>query len=260
VLFRSSLASLAGSSSLPLSIHLKLARYPAERVDRELSLSVQADQADDTPENNTAFRSFVIQRSFDYANDFSSGADTHWSNQQVTQGPHGLSYLGAFSNDSITLTFNNLPPHDWADLCFDLYVLGPWDGSHFTDPQDTAPNPQVIGPDLWSSYINEDPLLVTTFSNQARLTQSYPFNYRDGEAPAQTGAVETGGFGGPQGTQDSRYHLCYQRGTTAANFKATFYGLNLDNLGSETWALDNVKLKIYYYAAYDRLYFPAVAR
>jgi hypothetical protein len=145
-------------------------------------------------------------------------------------------------------------------LCFDLFVLGGWDGSSLVDPNSPAYPPPVIGPDLWSLYLDDDRRLVTSFSNQGGFPQAYPGFYPEAEHAAQNSAAEVGDFDGAAAVQDARYWQCYTFSHTASAFIATFYGLNLDALGDEAWALDNVRLKIYNHDVYEWLYLPAILR
>ena len=183
---------------------------------------------------------------------------SHWSHMSTSNPLDDLIYLGTFSDDRVTFTFAGLPPHDRAWMCFDLYVLGPWDGSHLVDPNSNNNPPPVIGPDLWAFYINDNRQLSTSFSNNPGLEQAYRANYLEGFFPARSGASDTGDFDADPSTMDTCYHLCTILEHNSQDFIATFYGLNLDEL--ENWALDNVSLKIYYDAAFDWIHLPLIIR
>ncbi len=150
-----------------------------------LALRVMPDEGDYLPANNRITRDITIQRSIDYFNDFNLGSDAHWSHANTSNPLDDLIYLGTFSNDRVTFTFADLPPHDQAWMCFDLYVLGPWDGSNLVDPNSNINPPPVIGPDLWAFYINDNRQLSTSFSNNPGLEQAYHANYLEGAFPAQ---------------------------------------------------------------------------
>jgi hypothetical protein len=248
--------SLPASGHLELSFNLHIEPVVKDALPRQVSFSAHALEPDFQPANNTTYRDIVVQRAFTYFNDFSSGAGQNWSQQQVTTGAAGLTTLGPFANDNVRLSFDNLPPHDRAMICYDLYVLGAWDGNQTV--QDSTP--EVIGPDLWSNYMDESPLLVTTFSNQAQFAQAYPAGYRRGENPAQTAVAEVGHFGGPVGSTDARYHICFWQEHSGKQLMFTFYGVNLDKDEGETWALDNVSVRVSNHAADSHFYVPQVLK
>jgi hypothetical protein len=252
------LGSLSGAENLPLTYTLQATRIGSYAADLALALQVMPDEGDYLPANNRIMRGITIQRSIDYFNDFTLGSDAHWSHTTTSNPLGGLIYLGPFSDDRVTFTFADLPQHDRAWMCFDLYVLGPWDGSNLVDPNSNVSPPPVIGPDLWAFYINDDRQLSTSFSNNPGLEQAYQANYLEGSFPAQTGAEATGDFDANPNALDARYHLCTILEHTEHDLIGTFYGLNLDAL--ETWALDNVSLKIYYDAAFDWIHLPLIIR
>jgi virginiamycin B lyase len=252
------LGSLPGAQSLPLTVTLQTTRIAGNAAGRSLALRVMPAEGDYLPANNRITRGIKLLTSIDYFNDFSHGNDAHWSHANTSNPLGDLIYLGTFSDDRVTFTFADLPPHNQAWLCFDLYVLGPWDGSSLVDPNSNVSPPPVIGPDLWAFYVNDNRQLSTSFSNNPGLEQAYTANYLEGVFPAHTGAVAIGDFDANPNALDTRYHLCTRLEHTAQDFIATFYGLNLDDL--ENWALDNVSLKIYYDAAFDWIHLPLIIR
>jgi virginiamycin B lyase len=252
------LGALPGSSSTPITYTLTTFpfTFESEPVTRTLELRVSTTDGDYVPANNRTFRHLQAQKWIDYFNDFSLGSDEFWSHNDV-QSVNGLEYLGAFEDQIVRLTFEDLPPHDRISACFDLYIMGAWDGSVIIEPGATDDPPVLIGPDLWSNYFDETRWLVTTFSNRADAPQAFPANYREGENPAQTLAAELGDFDNLPEIQDARYHLCRTFEHSKAAFVATFYGLNLDGSSGESWSLDNVSVQIYYAAVEnDRIYLP----
>ena len=242
----------------PFTFHF--GRAPGAKAARVFDVRVSSAALDYLPANNRAFRGMAFQRTMNYDNDFSVTAGEHWSHDTITSPDGKLQYLGGFDNDNVTLTFRNLPYHDRADLCFDLYVLGAWDGDQLVDPQDTGENLPLIGPDLWANYMDENKLRVTTYSNQQRLTQSYPAEYNEGVFPFHTGAAETGSFDNDRSVTDSRYHFCIYKPHTRSELKYTFYGANLHGESGEQWALDNISVRLYYFHAFDWLYLPLLMR
>jgi virginiamycin B lyase len=254
------LTSLAGGESYPFTYTLQTTRIGGGEEEWFLSLETSSSEGDYLPANNRQIRFVEALTAFRYFNDFSLGADEYWSDDTTANPYDDLKYLGVFDNDWVTLTFEDLPPHDRVWVCFDLYVLGPWDGSHVVDPEGGGNPPEVIGPDLWSFYLDEERLLVTSFSNREALSQAFPGFYPQDENPAQFRASEIGNFSPDPEGPDARYRLCYLREHTADRVTASFYGLNLNALEAEGWGLDNVEVKIFYYAVYDWLYLPLVAR
>lgn len=252
---------LDGGERLVVPFFFNFGRVGEAFTARQFDVFIESDAHPDyLPANNHAFRTLTFQHTIDYFNDFSIQADSHWSHTTLTSPDGALQYLGGFDNQRVTLTFSNLPHHDRADLCFDLYVLGAWDGAQLVDPLDQSDHPAVIGPDFWASYIDQDKLWMTTFSNRPQLTQSYPAVYNEGIFPAQTGAAEVDSFSVGGTVTDSRYHFCASRTHSGAELKYTFYGANLDGLEGEQWALDNVSMRLFYYNVFDRYFLPQVRR
>lgn len=254
------LGAIPASDSIPITYTLKADRISSIPVERILELQVTNTEDDYLPANNRTSRRVTIQNSLDYFTDFTLGSDEHWSHADLGQPDNGLIYLGPFDNHRVMLTFTDLPPHDRAAACFDLYILGAWDGSALTEPVNDQNPPVFIGPDLWAYYLDDIRSLVTTFSNRNDLTQAFPSNYKEGEHPAQTEAAETGDFDDQLADQDARYHLCQTVEQIDSSFISTFYGLNLDGLSGERWALDNVSVSIFYDAVYSRIYLPLIGR
>lgn len=251
------LAELGASEELPVRFNLTTDRIPGEPVDRVLSLEVLPAEADYQPANNRVVLFTQIVDSIDYFNDFSITADDGFWSHPLTGSPvEGLDVLGEFDNQQVIFSMPELPPHDRAWLCFDLYVNGPWNGSQHLADDDLT----LIGPDLWSNYVDETRLLLTTFSNQARFSQSFPGNYPDGDNAFQSKSVRRGEYDGDAGTQDAMYHFCYQLDHRNLSLEVLFMGLNLSELQDEQWALDNMYVKILYDASMDHSYLPALAR
>jgi hypothetical protein len=252
--------SLAGGGQLLIPFFFHFDRISDARTTRTFAVTVSTDAPDYLPANNRAYRRLTFLRSLDYFNDFSIGAGEHWSDARVTNPDGDLKYLGGFDNQDVTLSFANLPHHDEARICFDLYILGSWDGGHLVDPAYNGDKPPVIGPDLWANYIDDTKIRVTTFSNQLRLSQAYPSEYNESTFPSQSSASAIGDYDNDPTGLDSRYHLCVTRQHDQPELKYTFYGANLDGLSGEQWALDNVFVTLYYHSVYEWLYLPMLLR
>jgi hypothetical protein len=254
------LGALPPSSNLPLTMTLSALRANSYPAVQRFDLRVTLQEVDFQPANNRAFRDVEIVPSLEYTNDFTLGSDSHWSPTQTHQTSSGLIYLGMFDTDPAVFNWGNLPPHDQALLCFDLFILGGWDGSATQEPTIQSPASNFIGPDLWYLYLDEQRLMINSFSNRPALEQSFPDPYNDGSHPAQQDAAETGDFDDAPQVTDARYHLCRTLPHNAADLTASFNGFNLNERLDEKWALDNVLVRVFYKAAFDWLYLPLVIR
>lgn len=142
-------------------------------------------------------------------------------------------FLGDFSNETVSLRLDELPPHAALLLEFDLLILNTWDG-----------NTPESGPDIWSLSVAGGPhLLETSFAN-LRATQSYPDGLGLGNHPAKSGAFQRDslGYGGPWGPADAIYHLCYRIDDSAASLTIDFAAHGLEAPENESWGIDNVAL------------------
>ena len=253
--------NIPASSSFEALATFRASRIPDYIVERSLAFSVDLGAGDYLPTNNRQFRTVNIRQSIDYFNDFAVEAEQeYWSHTQITPSETASETLGRFSNENVSITFENLPPHDEITICFQLYVMGDWDGNQFKDPDSITEPVPTIGPDIWVNYIDNNRLVVASFSNQPQFLQSFPDNYREGEHPAQLGSRAIGDFDSDGVINDARYDFCYLRKHQQNSFKTTFYGVNLASDQGETWSIDNVKAKIYYHALYDWLYMPIIGQ
>ncbi len=253
---RCALGDLPASSSSTLRINLSAEEGFLSETPHKLVAELNLPAQDYYPENNQTEQRFLGLQQFAYFNDFGVSAEADlWSHTRLSQPDAQHSYLGPFVNDNVSLAFEPLPRHDRVRTCFQLYVNGGWDGDQFINPQDPT---AVVGPDIWAHYLDENDLVVTTFSNQAQFSQSYPQAYRQGSHAAQQGAREVGDFDGDGVSQDARYDFCFVQPHRADGLKLTFYGVNLNGKQGESWGLDNVSVQIYNQDAFDWLYLPMI--
>jgi hypothetical protein len=170
-----------------------------------------------------------------YANDFEGTIGTEWSVPQMisTTPVGGRKFLGEFANAVASLRLANLPVHTQLSVSFDLFILKSWDGNR-TD----------FGPDTFQLYVEGGPTLIrSTFSTYT--AQSYPGALTD-SFPANTGAVEinTLGYTHPNlGPADAVYRLTTTFNHTAPGVTLHFSGANLQEIGDESWGLDNVRVE-----------------
>jgi hypothetical protein len=173
-----------------------------------------------------------------YSNDFQSVVGSEWSNTSTDITPVGdRRFLGQFANDdAVSLSLNNLSAHNSATISFDLYVIQSWDG--------VGPD---WGPDTWQLSVDNGPVLLnTTFSNTGDdgHMQSYPGSYSSGgEYDAYTGAAEINTLG-YEFYGDSVYRLSFTFNHTSDLLKFDFAGFGLQEVGDESWGLDNVTVSM----------------
>lgn len=254
-----SLPSLGAGISLPVRFVLAADRLANNKPARVLSLSVTSAEGDYQPSNNRVVLPLTLHSWLEYFNDFSQGADDHWSPALSSSPVDGLDVLGPFDNDEVTFHWDHLPPHDRARLCFDLYILGPWGGSQPLGEDEKT----VTSPHLWASYANTNPgdpswqqLTLSSFSNLEGYQQSFPAEHPLRLYPAQAGSSRVGEFDGLPATRDARYFICYPVEHSSPSLQLLLKGLNL-NAAHEKWAVDNARIKVYFDAALvDRVYFP----
>lgn len=96
---------------------------------------------------------------------------------------NGSQVFGRFNNNTILLTIPSLPTHNAVQIEFDLNIHDKWDGNYLG-----ATN----RPDIWQMVIDNNPVIITSFSNTS-YQQSYPGFYNIGNpSPAKSNAIETG--------------------------------------------------------------------
>ena len=179
-----------------------------------------------------------------YFNNFEGIVGPEWSSVSTDITPIGSRrFLGQFSNDTISLTLSNMPPHAEVTVSFDVFLLLTWDGNNL-----------IFGPDLWSVIVDNGPtLLQTTFSNafssEVEFRQAYPDAFPGSDHPGLTGAAEIGTLGysdlsGYAGANDAVYRLSFTFPHVADSLRLTFSGTGLEGLGDESWGLDTVQVRV----------------
>jgi len=192
-----------------------------------------------------------------YFNDFEGQVGPEWSHGIVDATPVGeRRFLGQFSNDAVTLTLLELPSHSRVRLSFDLFVIRSWDG-----------NGSVwgLGPDHWALTVEaRSTLLNTTFDNHPYVpwhdvvgsgqdaanwqTQAFPGDYPEGRYRSQKGAAEVTSLGYLHRAyglpMDAVYHIDLSCAHAGSRVSMNFDASGLQDLGDESWGLDNVRVEV----------------
>jgi alpha-tubulin suppressor-like RCC1 family protein len=152
-----------------------------------------------------------------------------WTGGTLIAAPSGVHYLGDFVySDTLRLRLNDLPAHQRIQISFELYVIGPWQGSTGTLPG------------LWQfGYNGQTPWVSTTFSNLPGAAQNFPSNYPLGNYPWRTGAMGTDELG-YSGVVDTRYQLAISQIHNTSDLDVIFQSLNLP--AGVRWGIDNVRI------------------
>jgi streptogramin lyase len=246
------LGDLPAQSDANITLHLQSNGREMANTQNAFVSSITSDETDYAPANNRVVLNFGWKKTFDYNNDFSTSDNSGWSPNVRVNADADNPRLGNFDNTQVIFGWNHLPMHDRVTVCYDLFITGSWDGEQISNPANPA---EIIGPDIWTNYINGTPIITTTFSNQPALPQSFPATYLAGSNPAGTGAV-WGDFNGSGQPDATRYSICRVLPHTETDLQLVFYAAGLDESGTETWSIDNVHLSIYYRSALDYLYLP----
>lgn len=190
----------------------------------------------------------VVAQPF-YIADFQNGpSGAEWSNARVRLFPDGSQrFLGAYTNESTTLTLGSIPVGSLVRFHADFYAINSWDGN---GPLTCCPGCE--GPDMFTVRLGTSTLLSTTFAIVAACqTQAFPDN-----APAQnlggtgrTTACSCGWrWGGANGMANEggavTYPLDFVVIVPSPGFQMTFTasGLWTGDLNNELWGLDNVRI------------------
>jgi hypothetical protein len=163
--------------------------------------------------------------------------------------------MGEYNNETVTLALDNLPQHSQVTVAFDLLILRSWDGNQRSTNTLSAAEDSlatigdgVIGPDVWSLKVDNEPLLTTTFSNWDAygFRQAYPGSYPGGDYPARTGAQTINSLCYTFATYnlDSIYHMRYTIPHSAGSLKLDFSASGLQPIDDESWGLDNVRVSV----------------
>lgn len=155
---------------------------------------------------------------------------------------NGSHVFGPFNNNLVLLQVSPLVSHNIVRIQFDLYIHGSWLGDHL-DP--------VSGiPDAWQIKIDQNPYLLTTFSNTS-FTQSYPGNYATAGAKFPAHSDAWGLLPGicataSQADGTTHYKFDYQTLHTSPSIEIALNDA-LQPAGSQcmkSWSIDNVVITV----------------
>lgn len=176
-----------------------------------------------------------------YSHGFEDGLAPGFDTALVETSPIGdRKFLGRFGNDSATLTLTGMESGTYH-LEFDFYGIGTWDGN------------ELPGPD-WFVVLQdtEVELLRTTFAIGSEDTrvglQMYPGVGTESSLslqPGRTFATENDTLGylylGLY-PRDAVWHVATDFIVEGPTTQLTFRGEGLQNLGDESWGIDNVNI------------------
>lgn len=246
------IASLKASTSASLTLTVQVAGSVRGTLTNHATAT--ASEADPDYSNNEASVSVNVAQGADIY-DMGDVPGDEWSDPDTDTSPNGIPLLGEFSNQTVTLTLENLPPHGMVRVAFDLFIMRSWDGNQVEWPGDLVLSRpmsvnSVVGPDHWSLQADGNYLLETTFANWSDMGfyQSFPENYPGGSYPAQTGASAVNDLGyimPTYGNQDSTYQLSYTFDHDTDKLVLDFTGSGLQPIEDESWGLGNVRVTLF---------------
>ena len=171
-----------------------------------------------------------------YAANFETSVGSEWSSNKAEVTPTGnRRFLGQFSNETVSLSLANLPPHTQVTVSFDVYAIRSLDG-----------NSIQWGPDIFDVRAENGPIVTrTTFANQP-LRQAWPGEFPGGDNAPGAGAAETNTlgytfFGSPL---DAVFRVTKTIAHTGGALKLNFTASGLEAITNESWGLDNVSLRV----------------
>ena len=167
-----------------------------------------------------------------YTEDFQGaigGPDANWSSiaTDVPPADPNRRFLGQFTNDTVTLSLANLPPHDCLCVEFDFFQIQSWDGEHPTN-----------GPDIFEVLVDGVLLFAESFAHDGQ-TSGQSFGPATNNPPG-TGASEFGTLG-YSFFGDGVYALSIcDIVHTSPTATITFQADGLQAITDESWGIDNV--------------------
>ena len=171
-----------------------------------------------------------------YTANFETAVGNEWSTNKAEVTPTGnRRFLGQFSNETVSLSLANLPPHTQITVAFDVYAIRSLDG-----------NSVQWGPDILDVRAENGAIVTrTTFANQP-LRQAWPGEFPGGDNAPGTGAVErnTLGYNFEAAQMNAVFRVSKTIAHTGGTLKLNFTGSGLEAITNESWGLDNVSLRV----------------
>ena len=187
-----------------------------------------------------------------YNNDFESGnLDAIDGAQLMTF--NNTTVLGNYNNDGFSLNLNNIGPHDYIYISFDLYIHDSWDGN-FNNFDPDQPDAWFI--ELISDGGTPSNVWETSFSNSVCnpvfcLRQSYPEVFPFENLPREGSSRLLPGFCSLESDEDGTSLYTIEKGfehtgnALLINFYDKLYQPNaVDERCDESWSLDNLKVRV----------------
>jgi hypothetical protein len=152
---------------------------------------------------------------------------------------NGSKVFGRFNSNAVVFQNNQLPKHNVIKIEFDLFIHDDWRGNFIT--------PGAAVPDLWQLKLDNNPILVTSFSNgtndQSFPTSYYPTVYNN-KAYSNSWATYPGVCSkAGQNNGTSFYKIEYitsHEGPIELVFQDVL--VTASNLCIKSWSIDNLKL------------------
>lgn len=162
---------------------------------------------------------------FDYRGNVTDIMITKYNNNPV---------LGRFNNGGFNLTVSNLPAHTAINVTFDLYIHEVWKN------------------DLWKYSFNGANQILTGFSNDSTIQQSYPNWLGNGSPlyPARTGAFNRNLTGAclfssaPNGTSLYKMERTFMDNETSFSLSCSDAGAFASIPCNRSWSIDNLVITL----------------
>jgi len=146
---------------------------------------------------------------------------------------------GRFNSNAVVFKRESLPIHNVIKIEFDLYIHDNWRGNYLA--------PGTTLPDLWQLKLDNNPILITSFSN-SNEDQLFPNNYTQTLTNNKAFSNSWGVYPGVcskagQANGTSLYKIEYitsHKGPIELVFQDVPFSAT--NLCMKSWSIDNLKL------------------
>jgi hypothetical protein len=147
---------------------------------------------------------------------------------------NGTSVLGKFNNNLIGLTLDNLPQHTAIRVELDLYLHNNWKN------------------DIWKISFDGRDYILTGFSNDPAIKQSYPNWYGNGSSlsPAGSNAENTNLPGVctltnvSNGTSLYKFSVLVDHNINKLSLECSDSGGSANDTCYRSWSIDNLKVSV----------------